>query len=171
MILAFDTYYYQDNAKTVGLSFNQWTDDKAVDIYVEHKANIPVYESGSFYKRELPCILSLLNQIKLDGLRCIVVDGFVVLDDQGTPGLGGHLYESLQGKVAVIGVAKSNFATLNKLKVELLRGESSKPLYITSKGIDLQQASACIKQMHGDYRMPSLLKQLDQLSREGIDFT
>ena len=61
MILAFDTYYYEDKAKTVALSFAQWTDDKPAVIYDEFKTHIQEYESGFFYKRELPCILSLLN--------------------------------------------------------------------------------------------------------------
>lgn len=37
---------------------------------------------------------------------CIIVDGFVHLEDD-KPGLGKHLYDALNGKVRVIGVAKN----------------------------------------------------------------
>ena len=72
------------------------------------------------------------------------------------------MYEALDKKIPIIGVAKRNFATLNKNKIELLRGNSLRPLYITSVGISKEEATEHIKSMHGDYRMPTLLKKLDQ---------
>ena len=165
MILAFDTYYFDDNAKTVAVQFEHWTDAEPIQVFSETLTDIEPYESGSFYKRELPCILSLLKQIDLDAITTIVIDGFVVLDDHGALGLGGYLYEALDQKIPVIGVAKNNFAKIDQLKVPVLRGDSLKPLYITSKGMDLQQAAAYILQMHGDYRFPTLLKEVDRLGR------
>jgi deoxyribonuclease V len=83
------------------------------------------------------------------------------LDDEQLPGLGCHLYSALRGKTPVIGVAKSNFATLNKLKIPLLRENSTNPLYITAVGVSLQAAGQYITDMAGPYRIPTLLKTLD----------
>lgn len=166
MILAFDTYYRGNSAKTVAVAFEDWTDDKPAEIYHESIEGVKEYEPGQFYKRELPCILSLLQKIDTKHLEAIVVDGYVVLDDSGKPGLGGHLYEKLEAQFPVIGVAKSNFAKLQRNKVEVCRGQSLNPLYITSKGKALTEAADNIRKMHGDYRMPTLLKVLDQETRK-----
>jgi exodeoxyribonuclease-5/deoxyribonuclease V len=161
LILAFDTYYFDNQAKTVCLGFETWNATKASTIYSETLEGVADYVPGQFYKRELPCILSLLKQLDTNDIESIVIDGYVYLDDERTPGLGGHLYSALHQKVPVIGVAKSNFATLNKLKLPLLRGNSANPLYISSVGIDLQMAGQYIAEMAGPYRNPTLLKALD----------
>ncbi|UII29708.1 endonuclease V [Fulvivirga ulvae] len=166
MILAFDTYYRGNSAKTVAVAFEDWADHEPVEIYHESIEGIKEYEPGQFYKRELPCILSLLQNIDTKHLETIVVDGYVVLDDVGKPGLGGHLYEKLEQQFPVIGVAKSNFAKLQKNKMEVCRGQSLNPLYITSKGTALSKAAENIRNMHGAYRMPTLLKVLDQETRK-----
>lgn len=165
MILAFDTHYFDDKAKTVAVQFEYWTDEVPNQIYSETLTGIAAYESGEFYKRELPCISSLLKQIDIATIDCIVIDGFVVLDDEGAIGLGGYLYEALDQKIPVIGVAKNNFAKINALKIPVFRGDSKKPLYITAKGIALQQAASYIQEMHGEYRFPTLLKEVDRLGR------
>lgn len=166
MILAFDTYYFDNKAKTVCISFESWTETKNFDIYSEVLEDIEDYQSGEFYKRELPCILSLLESIDIDKIDFIVVDGFVFLDDDYKLGLGGHLYEQLDKEIPIIGVAKSNFATLKNNKRILHRGESQKPLYITSIGIDLDIAMNFVNCMSGNFRIPTLLKELDRLTKE-----
>lgn len=165
MMLAFDSYYYDDKAKTVALLFENWIDDSPKEVLSEILTNIAEYEPGAFYKRELPCMLSLLQQIDLATIEAIIIDGFVVLDDAGKLGLGGHLYEFLQKKIPVIGVAKTNFATIINLKRAIYRGGSKNPLYITALGMDLDQASTNIQGMYGNYRIPSLLKLLDSLTK------
>jgi len=161
LILAFDTYYFDNRAKTVCLAFDAWNATRPTAIYTETLEGIAEYMPGQFYKRELPCILSLLQQVTLTDVEAIVVDGFVYLDDDQKPGLGYHLYDALQQKTHVIGVAKSNFATLNNLKLPLLRGDSANPLFITSIGIELQTAGQFVASMSGPYRIPTLLKMLD----------
>lgn len=165
MILAFDTYYFEDKAKTVGLAFHHWEDAQEATVYTELTENIADYKPGEFYKRELPCILSLLQQIDLSEVEVIVIDGFVQLDDTGRLGLGGYLYEKLDQKIPVIGVAKTNFATIEQLKRSLLRGESKNPLYITAIGMEVDEATENIRKMQGEFRMPTLLKRLDGLTR------
>lgn len=97
----------------------------------------------------------------------IIVDGYVTLNDDGKQGLGGYLYDALGGRIPVIGVAKTLFNQPNSGRTALVRGDSKKPLYITAKGMDLQQAYHNIRRMHGGYRIPTLLKRMDQLSRSG----
>ena len=80
------------------------------------------------------------------------------------PGLGQHLFNALNGRTPVIGVAKSRFK--GSSGIEVFRGGSKQPLYVTSAGVDLQKASEKIKRMHGNYRIPTLLKRVDLLARE-----
>lgn len=166
MLLAFDTYYYDNKAKTVCLEFAEWNESKIFKIYTEIIDHIEEYIPGEFYKRELPCIISLLNQIDLKKIDAIIVDGFVYLDDNKKLGLGGYLYEKLNKEIPIIGVAKTNFATIEKHKKPLFRGESKKPLFITAIGIELQDALQKIESMDGEYRIPTLLKELDRLTKE-----
>ncbi|WP_246236341.1 endonuclease V [Flavobacterium ajazii] len=166
VILAFDTYYFDGKAKTVCIEFNQWNQSENYKIHTETIENVEEYIPGEFYRRELPCILSLLNQIGLQKIDAIIVDGFVYLDDNKKHGLGGYLYEKLGKNIPIIGVAKTNFAAINKDKKALLRGDSQKPLFITSIGIDLEDAFEKIESMAGEFRIPTLLKELDRLTKE-----
>lgn len=166
MILAFDTYYFDNKAKTVCIAFDDWANEEDFTIYSELTENIEEYKSGEFYKRELPCILSLLKKIDITDLEALIIDGFVYLDDNFKLGLGGHLYENMQIKVPVIGVAKTNFATIEQNKRQLIRGKSIKPLFITAIGMDIESAADLIKSMHGENRIPTLLKKLDTLTKE-----
>lgn len=166
MILAFDTYYYDNKAKTICIEFTEWNQEKDFKVHTEIIDNVSEYIPGEFYKRELPCILSLLNNIDLKLVDIIIVDGFVYLDDDKKYGLGGHLYEKLDKKIPIIGVAKTNFASIEKDKKVLLRGDSKKPLYVTSIGIDLEDAFQKIESMAGEFRIPTLLKEMDRLTKE-----
>jgi deoxyribonuclease V len=166
LILAFDTYYINNAAKTVCIAFESWGNEDAYTIHTETTHDIADYEPGAFYKRELPCIISLLKTVNITNIEAIIVDGFVFLDDNEKLGLGGHLYKALHAHIPIIGVAKTNFAAIEKNKCALLRGNSSKPLYITAVGIDIETAAEHIKNMKGEHRMPTILKKLDTLTKE-----
>ena len=166
MILAFDTYYFDGKAKTVCLEFTEWNQSENFKIHTEIIDNVAEYIPGEFYKRELPCILSLLNKIDLKKVEVIIVDGFVYLDDEKKYGLGGHLYEKLNQEIPIIGVAKTNFASIEKDKRSLFRGDSQKPLYVTAIGIELEDAFQKVESMAGEFRMPTLLKEMDRLTKE-----
>jgi deoxyribonuclease V len=166
MYLAFDTYYFGNRAKTVCLSFTYWTQTINFGVYSEVLENVEAYIPGAFYRRELPCILSLLQKVPAAPIEAIIVDGFVYLDDAGTFGLGGHLYQRLEEKIPVIGVAKTDFATIKQNKRALLRGQSNRPLFITAVGMDPDTASDHIRSMSGTFRIPDLLKHLDHLTRQ-----
>lgn len=166
MILAFDTYYFDGKAKTVCLEFTEWNQSENFKVHTEIIDNVAEYIPGEFYKRELPCILSLLNKIDLKKIEVIIVDGFVYLDDEKKYGLGGHLYEKLNQEISIIGVAKTNFASIEKDKRSLFRGDSQKPLYVTAIGIELDDAFQKVESMAGEFRMPTLLKEMDRLTKE-----
>src|SRR5207253_1498745 len=112
------------------------------------------------------CILKLLEKTDLTLIDVIVVDGHVYTDNNGQFGLGGKLWEALQGRLPVIGVAKTSFLKNKETVMELRRGKSGKPLYISAIGIELDRAVIFVKQMHGNYRMPDILKKLDGLTKE-----
>nr|WP_315027891.1 endonuclease V [uncultured Chryseobacterium sp.] len=166
MIYAFDTYYYEDYANTVCIAFEDWISEKEVEVFTEQTPITSEYESGAFYKRELPCIVSLLTKIVVRPGDIIIVDGYVTLDDEGKTGLGGHLYELLEEKYPVVGIAKNGFTTPDSQRRSVFRGESKTPLFITAKGIDVDEVRVKVERMHGTFRIPTLLKKLDQLSRE-----
>jgi hypothetical protein len=52
------------------------------------------------------------------------------------------------------------------LKRPILRGESHNPLFITTIGLDLDEVANKVKNMFGEYRMPYLLSQLDQMTKK-----
>lgn len=165
MIYAFDTYYYDDYANTICLSFEGWNSEQESGTFSEKTPVTSDYESGAFYKRELPCILSLLDQISLQQGDLIIIDGYVTLDENGKNGLGGYLYEALDQKFPVIGIAKNGFNSNDPDRRTVYRGESKTPLFLTAKGIDVDTVLPEVEQMQGNFRIPTLLKKLDQLTR------
>ncbi|HYH68074.1 MAG TPA: endonuclease V [Urbifossiella sp.] len=121
-------------------------------------ATVADYEPGSFYRRELPCLLGVLAL----GPRpdVVVVDGYVWLAGD-VPGLGAHLHAALGG--VVVGVAKTRFASA--AAVEVCRGASRSPLFVTAAGAAAEVVAAWVAKMHGPYRVPTLLKRVDALAR------
>lgn len=163
MILAVDVHYDGDLALIAGVAFENWEDGCEVNSYVSRFCGVKTYVPGEFYRRELPCILKLLDEHKLDP-DIIVIDGFVQLGSPEKPGLGMHLFKALKSRVAVIGVAKNPFAgVLDECKI--LRGKSLKPLYVTSVGIFPDLARRYIRSMSGENRIPTLIKKADRLCR------
>lgn len=163
MILATDVHYHANGATAAGVVFEQWCDEAAAQVILTEIPAVAEYIPGQFYQRELPCLLQLLQQLQ-HSPDCIIVDGFVYLDGNQTPGLGKHLYDALQQRVPVIGVAKSSFHTI-ATETQLLRGQSQKPLYITAVGMPLDQAKQHIAAMLGEFRLPTLLKLADLWAR------
>jgi deoxyribonuclease V len=161
--LAVDVYYEKTTAVVAGIGFVHWTDKEPETSHVSTIEQTGGYIPGQFYQRELPCILRLLDEHQLSPTH-IIIDGYVYLDGHSRPGLGKHLYDALSGKVKIIGVAKNPFKGISA-EYTLHRGASVKPLYITCAGMMLAEAKSCIAAMHGPYRIPTLLKTVDQLCR------
>ena len=165
MILALDTYYRENMAKTVGIAFH-WNDLEPRQVYTAIHEPVKPYISGQFYQRELPCLKQLLDKIDLSSIEAIIVDGYVFVDNEKKYGLGGHLWETLGQTIPVIGVAKNALKDTEKVSVPLLRGKSTNPLYVSTMGLPLDKTATKVEKMQGPYRIPTLLKKLDQLTRE-----
>ncbi|MEQ9219275.1 MAG: endonuclease V [Cyclobacteriaceae bacterium] len=164
IILAVDVFYEQDQAQIAGVLFNDWKATEPDRVIYSTSKDIQPYVSGAFYQRELPCITQLLRDHRLKP-DIVIIDGYVFLDGHHQPGLGKYLFDEFDGKVPVIGVAKHPYRNISE-KYALYRGKSKNPLYVTAAGIDSGDAKAYIRQMHGAYRIPTLLKMADQLSRK-----
>ena len=165
MILAVDVHYKGQKAVVAGVLFEKWDDDHPCEIFMSAASDVEKYVPGEFYKRELPCILKLLEDHNIHP-DCIVIDGFVHLDGVGKAGLGKHLYDALEGGVSVIGVAKKPFKDISD-SFAVDRGRSDKPLYVTSEGIEIETAKKLVATMSGRFRVPTLLKMVDQACRTG----
>ena len=165
--LAVDVHYQGGMATGAGVLFEDWGDARGEETYISKIEGVHDYIPGEFYKRELPCLLKLLEDHQITP-GCIVVDGFVYLDGLGKAGLGKYLYDALGGKVGVIGVAKKFYNGIPR-DFELYRGKSEKPLFVTSAGLDVDAAKRFIARMHGDFRIPTLLRIADRACRGGQD--
>src|SRR4029077_2999769 len=106
------------------------------------------YQPGAFYLRELPPVRAVLAG--QGELRMVVVDGYADLDSHGRPGLGARLHAELG--IPVIGVAKSAYRTATHA-IPVLRGASSRPLFVTAAGLARDDAADLVRQMAGSYRV------------------
>lgn len=163
MILATDVLYDEQNntALAAGVLFSEWRAPLSTRGYTLPITGIQPYEPGSFYKRELPCLMALIATVR-ESLDIVIVDGYVDLAPDHH-GLGRHLYEALDRRVVVVGVAKTHFE--GSAGVHVYRGGSTRPLYVTAAGMDMKFAAYMVQTMHGPHRLPTLLKRVDTLSR------
>jgi deoxyribonuclease V len=163
MLLAVDVHYGAARVTTAAVGFTSWTDETSVLEHVVHHAGAPeAYEPGSFFKRELPHLVRVIEQVRAKHLvTTVVIDAHVWLEP-GQPGLGAHLSTALGG-LSVVGVAKTAYK--GGIAIAVTRGESRAPLYITAAGLDPERAAELVRDMHGPFRLPTLLKRVDQLAR------
>lgn len=160
-IVCVDVDYRDDGARAGLVAFADWGDAVAIAERVEVVLEVAAYEPGQFYKRELPCLLRVLEGLKP---RLIVVDGYVWLGDD-RPGLGAHLFRALDGRAQVVGVSKTEFTSATRA-IPVLRGGSARPLFVSAEGIELGGAADAVRSMHGDHRIPTLLRRVDRLCRD-----
>jgi deoxyribonuclease V len=163
MLICIDVDYRDKGARAAGVLFRGWTDAESTQELVRIIDRVEPYVPGQFYRRELPCLLAVVEGVA-GPLDAILVDGYVWLKGEETPGLGRHLYEALGRNVPVIGVAKTCFVSARTAR-PIKRGSSEKPLYVTAAGIDVLEAARLVQGMHGPHRLPTLLKRVDQLCR------
>lgn len=171
MKIAFDVQYDDDRgtAQVAAIVFRDWGDATSVAEYVRTVDNVIPYMSGRFFERELPLLLTIYDEACRDPrsrgtmIDTAIVDAYVWLGHD-RPGLGKHLHDAIG--LAVVGVAKNPFRDAEDVAVPVLRGTtSSRPLYVTSIGIDVQEAAGHVAAMHGNHRVPTLLKRVDHLAR------
>lgn len=168
MLLALDVAYSPTHGYAVGLAFPDWPAAAATGLYQARVSPVAAYEPGAFYRRELPCLLAVLAQVPLAEVDGLIVDGYVSLGAENRPGLGQYLYEALDGRMPVIGVAKTRFAGVAPQVEPVLRGTSRNPLYVSSVGLSVTEAARQVRAMHGPHRLPTLLKQLDDLTKQAL---
>jgi deoxyribonuclease V len=163
MLACLDVDYRPDVTVAACVLFRAWTHGTEASHLVDRGPPAAPYEPGHFYRRELPHLLRVLAQVK-EPLETVVVDGYVWLGDN-RPGLGAHLYEALGRAIPVIGVAKTAFHSTGPAQL-VLRGQSLRPLFVTTIGMEPDVAADCVRRMHGASRIPTLLGRVDRLSRE-----
>lgn len=146
-------------ASAAAVVFTEYSAAEPVAVYTHTLNEAADYLPGEFYRRELPAILTLLQKFDRAPDE-LIVDGYVMLGNR--PGLGQHLYEYFDGTIPVIGVAKSRFTGASG--IEVYRGKSARPLYVTAAGMDPNVAAEKIRRMHGTHRLPTLLKRVDLLA-------
>ncbi len=150
---------YQPDLVTAACVGAEWADGvAAIEVVVRTGGPAAEYQPGAFFARELPYLRGVLE--RMPALDLIVVDGYVWLGPD-RPGLGHHLHEALG--IAVVGVAKNPFAGARA--IEVTRGDSARPLFVTSIGIDPPVAASHVRAMHGEHRIPTLLRRVDALAR------
>lgn len=163
MIACTDVHYEPGRATAACLLFRNWPD---ADPCLELTQQIPVpapYEPGRFYRRELLALLSIIESLP-ERPPVIIIDGYVWLGQESDPGLGAYLYQALGKTAAVIGVAKTLFREGSVVRT-VKRGASARPLYVTAVGLDVDEAAGRVLQLHGQFRIPTLLKKVDRLCR------
>lgn len=175
--LVFDIAYDEKEniAKAAAVEFTNFSDDIADNIYTYISPIQSEYIPGQFYKRELPAIVALIeNEIGWDKLKneydLIMVDGLYQLGPDH-PGLGAKLKEYLMNEhnidIEVVGVAKTYFHDCEKVAELVNRGKKAiKPLYVNGSNAH-KSYDSMIKNMHGNNRLPTLIKLVDSICRSG----
>jgi deoxyribonuclease V len=156
-IAILDVHYAETTARAACVVAERWEDAQALEQHTVELDGIAPYEPGAFYKRELPCLLKVLEGIDAGVL---VIDGYVWLDANSRKGLGAYLHEAT-GK-PVVGIAKTAFDG-SPMAERVLRGASKRPLYVTQVGVP--DAAERVRAMHGDARIPTLVALADRLTR------
>ena len=108
-------------------------------------------------------MVQLLREHSL-GPELILIDGFVHLDADETPGLGLHLFQALGGITPIVGVSKTCLPG-RSAQFAVMREEEMKPLFVTCAGIDIGAAKARLRAMHGRKRIPTLMKLVARLAK------
>ena len=150
-------------ATVAGIRFEGIKQSHILSEYTIEVNEVAPYESGQFYKREMPCLLALINQID-EPFDVIIIDGYVFLDGVSKAGLGKYLYDNLDNKKPIIGIAKNHFYDITEDHA-VWKGISKQPLYVTSIGIEVENAKKIVSKMDGNHRIPKMVAYVDKLGR------
>jgi deoxyribonuclease V len=165
MKLAVSVHPHGEGAWAAAVAFDEWGAPEPIRTYTSHIALVQKPARGELDLRDLPCILQLLREHKLEP-DTIVFDGAVHLDTADTPGLGRHLYDALDARTAIIGVASKSMPAL-PAQFEVDREDEARPVVVTCVGVDIGAAKVRVRSMHGRKRVPTLLKLAARLARAG----
>lgn len=161
VIACVDVHYLESGgARAAIVTFATWDATTPTAQHVVPIAHVEPYESGAFYKRELPCILAALAVLPALP-EVVIVDGYVWLE-ASRPGLGARLLEAEPKIPTVVGVAKRPYVGAPAHAVR--RGTSATPLWVDEAGTSVG-APHRVAEMAGPYRIPTMLRLVDQLCR------
>ncbi|PTT76401.1 endonuclease V [Pelomonas sp. HMWF004] len=163
MKLAIAVHFNGAQAQAAAVAFDAWDSPEAAKTYLTHIAHVEKATRGELDLRELPCVMQLLREHQL-APELLLIDGFVHLDADETPGLGQHLFHALGSATPVIGLAKTSQPGLSA-QFEVMREEEARPLIVTSAGVDIGAAKARVRAMHGRKRVPTLMKLVARLAK------
>lgn len=163
MKLAIAVHLDGSQAQVAAAAFDAWDAPEPTKTYLSHIAQVEKPVRGEPDLRELTCVMQLLREHRL-APELILIEGFVHLDADETPGLGQHLFQALGGATPVIGVSKTSRPGL-PAQFEVMREEEAKPLLVTSAGVDIGAAKARVRAMHGRKRVPTLMKLVARLAK------
>jgi deoxyribonuclease V len=167
MKLVMDVHLQGDTARVAAVAFDDWTAFEGTKNYVLDVDHVQKPVKGELDLRALPWLVQLLDANRLQP-EAIVIDGFVHLDAQETPGLGRRLHDTLGGRTAVIGVSRTGFKDA-PAQFEVHREEETAALVVTCAGIDLGAAKARIRMMHGRKRVPTLMKLAARIAKGSVN--
>lgn len=182
MILLTDVFYNENlnSAHIAAIAIEDWSSDTIIKSWEIDKQGIDCeYIPGQFYKRELPCLIELWNNIDEQDkkqISTIIVDGFYNIWD-GRHGLGHHFYDWLCENgysVEVVGIAKSPCRETSEFTLPVFRTEESKKckcrsaLWVNGSNMENDYQSKVLS-MDGKYRIPTMIKAVDKLSRKNYD--
>ncbi|MFF2266661.1 endonuclease V [Cellulosimicrobium cellulans] len=133
IVAAVDVHFPPDGgARAAVVLAGDMSFQKIVGMRSVWVSDVAPYVPGRFFEREPPPLLAVLAAVP--ALDLLLVDGYVALDPDGTPGLGVHVART--GLVStVVGVAKTPFRAATHA-VPVLRGTSTRPLHVTATGVD-----------------------------------
>ena len=167
LLAALDCHYERDRVRTACMLVTDLQAQRTGRPLVRETQKSADYLSGQFYRRELGPLLDCLQALGEPSRypEVIFIDAHVDLGAKG-PGLGRHLFEALKERSAVIGVAKNPYNVDGRpVNVPVLRGQSSRPLFVSAAGITIERAVEIVSKLPGPHRIPTLLKMTDQLAR------
>jgi deoxyribonuclease V len=163
--LAITVHVDGTQARAAAVAFDAWDAPEPIRSFVTSIAPLPKPARGEPDERELHGVMQLLREHRLEP-ELVLLDGFVHLDAEETPGPGQQLFHALGGRTPVIGVSKSARPGL-PAQFEVMREEEARPLTVTCAGVDIGAAKARVRAMHGRKRVPTLLKLVARLAKNG----
>ena len=167
MVIVIDVDYGESEACVAGVFAEEVYSTESCGFLRLKIKDYGDYESGQFYKRELPCVKAILEKVNPKVLDFIVVDGYA---DFGTDrvSFGQAVYETYG--IPTIGIAKKACQYCVLSDTEVFRGSSHSPVFVTSYGISQEEAKSIVRRMSGKNRLPYLVKLADSYARGNIKY-
>jgi deoxyribonuclease V len=186
---------YRDTGVTAAcVGAEGWSSELArIEVVVRAPGRPAAYQPGAFYERELPYLLEVLE--RMPPLELVIVDAYVWLGPArpglgkrlhdvrggivvgvaktrfaGAEASGGGAEASAGGFEVSAGGAEVSAGGFDVSAggfeaIEVRRGDSDRPLYVTAVGLEPAAAAAHVAAMHGEFRIPTLLRRADALAR------